>query len=464
MRGISWIFPAACILLVPLAGKDAAASMLEPSNYIGFYDDMNRNYITLDEYGPFHFFDVYTWMYAGPDGMMCAQYKATVPSNVMVLDGTSYNTGVISHTGSPFGSPGMELCFDTCREGWIFVSNTPMMTTTGTSPDDCGPLVTIAPHDETGVKKVSDCGEPSGSHELGSLDPGYINCYPMAVRYHPYIIDLDIVSHTLLDIEYHVELVYVCTFYLYKEGDTSQSIPVTRYDWQVEGSVLRVYLGSPMIDGTTYILEAFGRSLNGRGMASWKRFLFDASVATLLQSYDVYNGENGIVLTWELAEDPDNPLFTVSRREPGDNFIGLPSEEIRSDDNRYIFNDGGVEPGKEYVYKVDFISGSSSGTLFITEPIETPAVSLALENYPNPFNPSTVIEYTLPAACSAKIAVYDIDGSKVRTLLDRFQSAGRHATVWDGTDDSGHGVSSGVYLCRIVAGRQILSRKMVLIR
>jgi len=199
-------------------------------------------------------------------------------------------------------------------------------------------------------------------------------------------------------------------------------------------------------------------------MVSWKRFLFDAAVATLLQSYDVCREENGIVLSWELADNSERPVFVVSRSESGGNFLSLPSEGLRSDGNRYMFNDGGVEPGKQYVYKVEYISGGSTKTLFITKSIETPAGLLTIENHPNPFNPSTTIVYTLPAAGMAKLGIYDINGKEVKTVIDGFQTAGMHTVAWDGTNESGQGVSSGVYFCRIGAGKQILSKKIVLIR
>jgi len=73
------------------------------------------------------------------------------------------------------------------------------------------------------------------------------------------------------------------------------------------------------------------------------------------------------------------------------------------------------------------------------------------QNYPNPFNPATVIEYALPRASEVKIKIYNILGQKVRDLVDEFQEPGYKMIHWDGTDDSGKEVSSGIYFYRIVA-------------
>jgi len=86
------------------------------------------------------------------------------------------------------------------------------------------------------------------------------------------------------------------------------------------------------------------------------------------------------------------------------------------------------------------------------------------QNYPNPFNPRTVISYQLAVASEAKIVVYNLMGKEIRTLVDDFKSAGSHQIVWDGTDNWGQKVSSGIYLYNLQIGGQALMRKMTLIQ
>jgi hypothetical protein len=86
------------------------------------------------------------------------------------------------------------------------------------------------------------------------------------------------------------------------------------------------------------------------------------------------------------------------------------------------------------------------------------------QNYPNPFNPSTVVKVAVPHRSAVFLAVYTIQGQLVRTLLNRYLEAGLYQVLWDGCDASGNRAASGVYLCRMISGNFVDSRKMVLIR
>ncbi|MCK5740172.1 T9SS type A sorting domain-containing protein, partial [bacterium] len=82
-------------------------------------------------------------------------------------------------------------------------------------------------------------------------------------------------------------------------------------------------------------------------------------------------------------------------------------------------------------------------------------------NYPNPFNPSTTIRYGLPIGNHVTIQIFDISGRKVRTLVDGQRDAGIHQVVWHADDDLGRQVSTGIYLCRMVAGNEVQHRKLI---
>ncbi len=86
------------------------------------------------------------------------------------------------------------------------------------------------------------------------------------------------------------------------------------------------------------------------------------------------------------------------------------------------------------------------------------------QNYPNPFNPSTQIDYSLPTAQPVRLDIYNINGQKVRTLVDGYSEAGNHTVTWDATDDDGAWVASGVYLYKLTAGDKSVSRKMTLVK
>ncbi len=87
-----------------------------------------------------------------------------------------------------------------------------------------------------------------------------------------------------------------------------------------------------------------------------------------------------------------------------------------------------------------------------------------LGNRPNPFNPVTSIAFSMPATADAELAVFDIAGRRVATLVDTEVEVGRHEVVWDGTNDAGEPVASGVYFSRLTALGEETSAKMVLLK
>ena len=84
-------------------------------------------------------------------------------------------------------------------------------------------------------------------------------------------------------------------------------------------------------------------------------------------------------------------------------------------------------------------------------------------NYPNPFNPSTLIPYQLPGATQVRLEVFNVLGQRVTTLVDGERSAGFHTAVWDATNAAGQAVGAGVYFYRLSSRDALLTRKMVLI-
>lgn len=92
-----------------------------------------------------------------------------------------------------------------------------------------------------------------------------------------------------------------------------------------------------------------------------------------------------------------------------------------------------------------------------------PSFALA-PNHPNPFNPSTRLEYSLPAAGRVRLAVYDVAGRLVRTLVDAELPGGAHAAAWDGTDDHGRAAPSGTYFARLEADGRVATGRMGLVR
>jgi hypothetical protein len=129
-----------------------------------------------------------------------------------------------------------------------------------------------------------------------------------------------------------------------------------------------------------------------------------------------------------------------------------------------VINDG---TGAGYVIRTDLMKFTYCSAVPVaseTPMRELPQTYALLQNYPNPFNTSTEIRYRIPKENLVILRIYNIQGQEVRVLMDTDQSAGEHIIHWDGQDDGGREVTSGIYFCQLKTGDFSKIIKMVFIK
>ena len=95
---------------------------------------------------------------------------------------------------------------------------------------------------------------------------------------------------------------------------------------------------------------------------------------------------------------------------------------------------------------------------------ESPSTFVLKQNYPNPFNPATTIEFKLATRSDARLTVHNLLGQRVALLLNEPREAGSYAVSWNGRDDAGRQVSSGIYLVRLTVGNHFQVRRVTLLK
>ncbi|MFO7889680.1 MAG: FlgD immunoglobulin-like domain containing protein [bacterium] len=85
------------------------------------------------------------------------------------------------------------------------------------------------------------------------------------------------------------------------------------------------------------------------------------------------------------------------------------------------------------------------------------------QNYPNPFNPATTITYSIPEAANIQVSIYTMKGTKIKTYVTDHKNAGQYSIVWNGKNDSGYDVSTGVYLITLQANEYTATKKVMLL-
>ncbi len=176
----------------------------------------------------------------------------------------------------------------------------------------------------------------------------------------------------------------------------------------------------------------------------------------------------GVVISWKTGTEIGNAGFQVLRSLTA----AGPYEVLNADllrpraDHTYSFVDVAAKAGRTYYYRLADVDLLGRVTLHppIQLAVPLPSQYRLCPNYPNPFNPSTTIRYELPRSGAVRLVVYDLMGRTVRTLVDGEQEPGFHTVTWDGRNDWGLQVGSGVYYLHLEAGHYRAVGKMALVR
>jgi len=146
------------------------------------------------------------------------------------------------------------------------------------------------------------------------------------------------------------------------------------------------------------------------------------------------------------------------------NSTTIPKEhpQFSGDDAGHTTYESCDQKGQAFWYMMSNLNGWGSQHSLAYSP-ETPGNSAVLQqNFPNPFNPATTIQFELATPSVVKLSIHDLAGRHVATLLEGLESAGAHTLVWNGRNGSGQAVGSGVYYYRLNSTDLTLTRKMVL--
>ena len=208
--------------------------------------------------------------------------------------------------------------------------------------------------------------------------------------------------------------------------------------------------------------------------------LTDITLPVELSAFSAQAAEGKVVLSWATQSEVNNLGFEVYRaQEEAGNYTMIASYESNAalqgagnsnEEIEYQYEDASIYPGATFWYQiadVDFAGVRTFHGPIQAEALETLPTAYALRNnYPNPFNPSTTIRFEVPANVNDRmeIVVYNALGMKLKTLVSGRVEAGVHEVVWDGTNQQGVQMASGVYFIRMLAGKFNKVHKMILLK
>ena len=208
----------------------------------------------------------------------------------------------------------------------------------------------------------------------------------------------------------------------------------------------------------------------------------DIALPVVMSSFSAAYKDGGVNVEWETESEINNQGFEVLRsveEDSGYNILSsyqynpsLEGQGNTSEKHEYSYIDESIELGTTYWYKivdVDFngVRYAHTPVSVTLDPAPVPKSFELGQNYPNPFNPETRIEFGVPdegRRVRIMIGVYNILGQRVRTLINKEYEPGYYHVVWDGMNDSGQQLASGVYILRLQSEFFVKTRKMLLVR
>ena len=198
-------------------------------------------------------------------------------------------------------------------------------------------------------------------------------------------------------------------------------------------------------------------------------FTVGMPVPTRLKTFDIALEDGAAVLRWETGVELGMEGFSIVRSESETGvYRELTTETIRASGEatggRYEWRDESVTANRTYWYKLQEVTTDGLGAEFGPYSVVY-KLSYGLEqNMPNPFNPTTTIKYALAADGPVRLTIYDVRGARVRELVNGTQRADVYRVMWDGSNDNGERVASGMYFYKLVAGRFTQTKKMLLLK
>ncbi len=266
-------------------------------------------------------------------------------------------------------------------------------------------------------------------------------------------------------IEVDIDQVYVTGTFT-ETGDGRTVNYISTWDgtgWQALGSGVNDQTKAVVLhDGVLWVTGNFTQA-GGKDIPFVAQWTKPGKNTIVFDRLSAHAAGNDVELDWAFTSYGPWTDARIERRESGGEFEAITSV---TGDASGRFLDTTVQAGRRYDYTLVVRRENGTESRSAPTPVTVGPAAISLDqNRPNPFNPTTTISFGLPAAARATLRVYDTAGRTVRTLIDGPQTAGFHEVPWDGRDDRGTGVATGVYFYRLsVDGQESQTKKMILVK
>ncbi|KQC06498.1 MAG: hypothetical protein APR54_01635 [Candidatus Cloacimonas sp. SDB] len=242
--------------------------------------------------------------------------------------------------------------------------------------------------------------------------------------------------------------------------DIVEFYPETEY---AKGSLKKLLHLEKLIDNDYSTLQDY--YLNNTIIQTYPDLIILAEDLANFCNLYMFEFEDAIDFFEDIIEDPPAQIDSVfAVIDAGYTYLIMEELEYRSD---FIGSIPSLKPDSwlDFEKKRDLLLGLTDDDIHGQDQ-DTPVIPIPVlkNNYPNPFNPETTIEFSIPEDKLIELSIYNLKGQKVKTLLSEVIESGSHSVIWDGKDQHNKPVSSGIYFYNLSTGSSNLTKKMILIK
>jgi hypothetical protein len=223
----------------------------------------------------------------------------------------------------------------------------------------------------------------------------------------------------------------------------------------------RFVFAGGLLDGDLYVGGEFSQAgaYVAANFARWR----EPALAIHLSGFTAVRAAQGARLTWQVNGAGAEDGFQIWRQEAGRDRVRLTTAPVPAATAREFYDATAPAAATDYWLQAwtTTVSDTWYGPAHLAA-IPIPTALALSQNHPNPFNPRTTLNYSLPVADRVKLVVYNVRGARVATLVDADQAAGEQTVEWAGTDDRGANVPSGLYFARLETAAGVRTVKVTL--
>jgi len=226
------------------------------------------------------------------------------------------------------------------------------------------------------------------------------------------------------------------------------------------GYYLHDTIGQPCID----VMSGASNTARGGYWYIVDRMHIGPTSEVMITAFDAVVLNDGVLLIWAIGSAVELSGFNIYRAPLRDGDFEQLNADLLPVYEEFSYLDAPIRPGESYRYMIGAVDRDGEMYSQVQTVVVPPRETTLYQNYPNPFNPLTTVSFYIPDTERVSLVIFDAQGRVIRTLVNERREYGSYDEIWEGMNDRGEPVGSGIYFYRLQAGKKVITKKLSLIK